>query len=482
MGVLLGFVTTGLLFPHWLSLEENGVVKLLAANTAIFAQLANLGFASVTTRMFAYFRDKKSGHHGFLRIGIIVSLAGFVLSLALYLLLRNWLLVSKGGDDSQMLARYIDMVIPMILVTAFFHLFDNYYKVLYNAVKGTLYKEVYQRIFILAGILLFYFDVINFTGFVIAYALAFAVPSFLFLYSLARDGEFMLRSDPAFLTRDMKRSLFSVGFFGIVAGFSNIAILNIDSIMVNRYLGLSETGIYGITFFFGTLVIIPSRMVKKISSAFLADAWKEGDMKLVESIYRKTSINQLILGALILIGIWGNIDNVFKILPDSFAAGRYVILIIALTNLIEMGAGVSANVIAVSPKYRYMTYFMIALLVFIVLTNMVFIPLLGLSGAALASLLSYMLYVLMKYLLLKLKYKMEPFGINHLKVIAIAVVTYFIQMLIPVFQHYIIDIAVRSSAMIAIYTLLCYQFRVSEEYMANAGKIMAFVQNKTRKK
>jgi O-antigen/teichoic acid export membrane protein len=476
-GVLLGFITTGLLLPNWFTLEENGIIKLLVANTAIFSQLANLGFASVTARMFTYFRDRPSSHHGFLLIGIVVSAIGFLLSLLVYFLLKDWLLLGKESIDSLILSRYIDWVIPMILATTFFHLFDSYYKVLYNAVKGTLYKEVYQRIFILAVIILYFFDFIDFPGFIKIYVLAYVLPTVLLIISLARDKEFSFKYDASFLSKSMTRSLYSVGGFGIVVGFSNIAILNIDSIMINRYLGLSETGIYGITFFFGTLVIIPSRMVKKISGALLADAWKIGDMKLIYDIYKKSSINQFMIGALILIGIWGNIENVFQILPEKFEAGRYVILLIALSNLVEMGAGVSGVIISMSPNYRYMSYFMIILLVLIILSNILFIPWLGLIGAALASLLSYTVFLFLRFIYLWRKYEMQPFQFNHLKVLMITVITYLIQLLIPQLQNFIIDIAVRSMAMIMIYVALSIIFKVSDELIANSKKSIDFLRN-----
>ncbi len=469
MGVLLGFVTTGLLLPNWFSLEENGVIKLLVANTAIFAQLANLGFASITTRMFTYFRDRNSAHHGFLLIGIGVSVVGFLIALIVFYLLKDWLLLGRDEAGNQMLSQYIDLAVPMILAVTFFHLFDNYYKVLYNAVKGTLYKEVYQRFFILTAIVLFFFDVVDFNGFIWLYIIAYCLPTLMLMFSLILDGEFAVKSDPAFLTKDMTRSLYSVGFFGIMVGFSNIAILNIDSIMVNHYLGLSETGIYGITFFFGTLVIIPSRMVKKITSALLADAWKDNNLKLVQEIYTKTSINQFIIGALILIGIWGNIDNVFHILPEEFKAGRYVILLIGLSNLIEMGAGVSGTIISVSPHYRYMSHFMIILLILIVLSNMLFIPLFGLNGAAFASVFSYTIFILLRFFFLKKKYNMQPFNIKHIKVMVIALVTFGLQLLIPALQHFVLDIAVRSLAITVVYGLLCIQFKASDELMANVA-------------
>lgn len=181
------------------------------------------------------------------------------------------------------------------------------------------------------------------------------------------------------------------------------------------------------------------------------------------------------LGALILIGIWGNIENVFQILPEKFEAGRYVILLIALSNLLEMGAGVSGTIISVSPHYRYMSHFMIVLLLLIIVTNMIFIPLFGLNGAAFASLVSYIIFVLLRFVFLLRKYGMQPFSSNHFKIIAIALTTYGLQLLIPQLHYFVLDIFVRSAAMTIIYLMLSIQFRVSEELMANVIRLKSYM-------
>jgi len=475
LGVLIGFLTTGLLLPNLLSLSENGIIKLLVANAALFGQLGTLGFTGVTTRMFTYFRDKQQSHHGFMRIGVLVSLAGFALSVIIFYLIRNWVLLGKDEAEAVMIAQYIDFVIPMILANIFFNLFDNFYKVLFDAVKGALYREVYQRIFTLAAILWYYYGNISFNWFIWLYVAGYALPSLMLMFSLIKDNEFSLKADPGFLTPGLRKSLVSVGFFSIVVGFSNIAILNIDSVMVNNYVGLSETGIYGITFFFGTLVIVPSRIIQKISSAFLADSWKEGNTKQIRDIYYKTSINQFILGALIVIGIWGNIDNIFKILPAEYEAGKYVILLISLTNLLEMAGGASAVIISVSPKYIALSIMMVVLLVLIVVSNMIFIPLWGISGAAFASLISYFVYVLMRFWYLYYHYRLQPFQVNHLKVIVIAISSWLLQLLIPAFNNFIIDILIRSTAMVIVYTGLSVALRVSEEVEANSKLIIRYL-------
>ncbi len=482
LGVLLGFVTTGILFPQLFSTAENGVIKLLVANAALFGQLGTLGFSGVITRMFTYFRDKKTNHHGFMRIGILVSTGGFVFTALVFYLLKDWILIGKDIADGEMIGNFVGFVIPMILATVFFHLFDNYYKVLFNAVKGSLYREVYQRVFTLALIVVYYYSAMNFWYFILLYVAGYGLPTLMLLVSLMRDGEFSLKKDQGFVSPGLRREIIHVSFYNIIIGFSNIAILNIDSIMINRLVGLNETGIYSIAFFFGTLVVIPSRILMKISGAFLADAWKDDDLGQIKSIYYKTSINQFIIGCLILVGLWGNIDNVYNILPPEFEPGRYVILLIGLTNLVEMLGGASATIISVSPRYKVLSYMLIVLLVFIVVTNLWLIPLMGINGAALASLLSYTVYVLLRYLYLYRSYKLQPLSFNHIKVIIIALITYGLQSLIPVFEHFILDIAIRSLAMIILYSSLAYIWRTSDELVSVASLIISKLRGITHKK
>lgn len=81
LGVILGFAISGLLLPRILTTGENGLLKLLIAWSALFAQFGTLGFAHATGRLFSVFRDEKSNHHGFFALSAIVSLAGFAASM-----------------------------------------------------------------------------------------------------------------------------------------------------------------------------------------------------------------------------------------------------------------------------------------------------------------------------------------------------------------------------------------------------------------
>ena len=58
-GVIIGFVTAGILLPRLLTEEQNGVLDVLNAWALIFATLATLGINNVSNRLFPWFRNEK---------------------------------------------------------------------------------------------------------------------------------------------------------------------------------------------------------------------------------------------------------------------------------------------------------------------------------------------------------------------------------------------------------------------------------------
>ncbi len=292
LGVVVGFFTAGLLFPQILGTEEIGLVNLLVSFSVLFAQFGSLGFSSVIDRLFPYFRNLKKGHNGFLAIALLVSTAGFIFTFAGFELIKP-AIIRNNIHDSTLLAEYVNYIIPLIFFTLFFNLFDSYNKAIYDAVLGTFLKEFVQRIFILISLLFYYFQWIDIRLFIQLYIVSLSLPTLILVLILLLRKEFQLfLPDRKIFDRKMIREMSKLCFFGILSGLGSLAIIHVDKILVNKFLGLSSTGIYATNYFFATLVIIPSQSLLKISTTIVADSWKIADLKNIFTIYRKSTINQ----------------------------------------------------------------------------------------------------------------------------------------------------------------------------------------------
>lgn len=477
IGVLLGFITTGLLMPRIFVTEEIGLLRVLISYASVLSTLAVLGFSVVSVKMFPFFRDEKSKHHGFFGLALLVGLIGFVLASLIYLGFHD-LIVEQGAEKSPLFSQFYYWVIPLTFFLMLYIIIDTYFRVLYQAVIGIIYREIFQRFLVLIVFTLFLLGYLSFRTNVYLYILAYSLPSVFMLGILLNKGDYRLIPDFKFLKKPLLKKIGHVGLFGIFSSFSGILVINTDILMLSHLEGLAQTGIYTITFFFGALVLVPSRSMTKISSVIIADAFKRRDLKEVNSIYKKSSINLGIIGMLILIGLWGNMENIFLIIGEDFRAGEWVIIIIGFANLLDMLLGVSNQIFVNSKYYTTSAYLSFSFMVLLVISNVILIPIYGILGAAIASLISKFAFNLFKYVFLWRNLNFQPFSWKTLLLIVLSLFTLGINHFIPTFSNYIFDIIIRSSLISVIFGIGVLLLKLSDDVNAWAEKIGGIVWTK----
>ena len=162
------------------------------------------------------------------------------------------------------------------------------------------------------------------------------IPVFPVVFALIKRGELYLKPDFNFLNRPLVREIVIVAGFGMLNGLSGVVTTNVDKLLINRFLSLEYVGIFSVCALFAMVIDIPSRATAKISTGIIAEAWKKNNTVKIRDIYKMASINQSILGLLIYAGIIVNYNNIFQILPETYATGKWVIVIYALGVLIRV--------------------------------------------------------------------------------------------------------------------------------------------------
>ncbi|HOY38145.1 MAG: polysaccharide biosynthesis C-terminal domain-containing protein [Bacteroidales bacterium] len=443
IGTLLGFINVGLMMPLIFSKEQIGLTNLLVSVSAIIAQLGTLGFSNSIIKLFPFFRDKEHSHHGFVKVMTLVSILGFALTFVLFLFLKPYL-IESNIEKSPLFIDYIWYLPPMILITIFYLIYDSYCIVLFNASIGIFYKEFLMRILITAGIVLYYFSVFDFAGFVLFYFLAYSVPTIGLLAYLRLKGEYNLKTDKGYITKPMRNELIWVSFYGLIIGFSGIAVMNIDIYMVNHYCGLAGAGVYSTMFYFGTIILIAGRSLKRIASPLISEAFKKNDTALIGEIYTKSTLTQFIISIYLFLLIWSNIDSAFEIIPRYYSEGKMVVFYIGILQVLTMLSGASYEIIQYSKYYRLYAYLLLVFIAMVIASNMFFIPRMGLTGAALASMSSFIVFAVIRFFFIKSKLGLQPYNLRHLYALIIGLVVFIILHFIPDAPNFIIDIIIKA--------------------------------------
>jgi O-antigen/teichoic acid export membrane protein len=259
--------------------------------------------------------------------------------------------------------------------------------------------------------------------------------------------------------------LLTFGSLSVLTAVGAGIVNNIDVIMLSSMKTLTDTGIYKIAFFIGAVIDMPLRSVGQISSPIIARAWHARDLDTIKTIYSKSSLNLMLIGSFVFILIWANVGNIYSIIPNGhlFSEGIYVILFIGIGKLFNMSLGSNGEIIGNS-KYYYVNFIsLLFLAVITIITNLIFIPKWGIAGAAFASALSIVIFNVIKFLFIFMKFRMQPFSFNTIKGIGIILFTLLIGYYMPLFNNPFLDLIARGILICVIFLPLTYFLHVSED-------------------
>jgi O-antigen/teichoic acid export membrane protein len=180
-------------------------------------------------------------------------------------------------------------------------------------------------------------------------------------------------------------------------------------------------------------------------------------------LYKKSALNLQVIGGLVMLGIFLNINQLYKLIPNDYSAGVMVVFIIGLSKFYDVILG-NNNAIILNTKYYRMVLFFGLLLVFMMIVlNMLLIPPYGIEGSAWATLISVLVYNTIKLLFVVKKMKLFPFTINTLKSFAIIAVVFLLFYFWDFNFHPIMNIVLKSLLISVVYIYINFYWEVSLE-------------------
>ena len=473
LGIALGFVNSLWLYPYVLSEEQIGLSRVLINAAFLLATFASLGSANIPNRFFPYFKDRQNKHNGFLFFLLLLGFFGYLLFLALFLSLKP-LIFSIYRDSAPLLVDYYYYLIPFTAIVLFWSILEAYTIIQQMPVVPSFVREVLVRGLIGTALITLLLRWIDFHGFVNLVVLSYGVLLLVIVLYLRSQQLLFLEPNRSVFKSGHVKGMLVYGGFVLLGNASGAVIANIDGLMLSAYSGLRSTGIYTIAFFIANIVEIPRRSLSQVLIPLVTEANKNDDFAMINTLYKKSSINQLIVGGLLFIGLWCNIENVFLLIPhgEVYLQGKWVVFWIGLSKLFDMTTGINAEIIGTSKYYKYDLLFYVLLCILGVITNMIFIPIYNLTGAAFASAISIFLFNTMRFCLIAVKYKMQPFSLSTLTVILLGAGIIASSAIVPSLWHPLVDIAVRSTVIAVVFIGVVLFTRVSVDINTVAQKSM----------
>ena len=465
VGAFIGFLTTFFVLTKFLAPEIIGLTKVVYEVSAMVAGFAQLGTSASAMRFFPYFRDPSNRHNGFFFYLMLMPAVGSVVFIGLFLLFKRYV-VDFFIDKSALLLDYYDWLIPMIIFLTFWTVLETYSSILLRIVVPKFIKEIGIRVLLLAVYLLYALKVLDVTGLVIAYISVYGLAMLALFVYISRITSVSLKHNFAFIDRDLGRKILKYTLFLLLSALSGNIIWQLDLFMVSAQEGLDDAGIYTIAAYMAFAIELPARSITSISSPLAATALKEGDWQQANRLYKKVSLHQFMAGTLLFLLVWVNIDNIFDIIPhgEIYEAGKWVVFFIALSKIISMSLSFGGTLISFSRYYYWSLYFTFFLTALTITTNYYFIPLWGISGAALATLLTCIVSYTFQQWIVMWKIKGNPYSWGIAKQLLLVLALFAFNALLPRWTaNPFVDVAYRSLVIAALWLLLAYRLRISDE-------------------
>lgn len=447
-GALIGFITTFFIITRYLSPEEIGLTRVLTEAATLIGGFALLATQSSSVRYYPHFQTNDGRDGGFLKIILLIPLVGLLIFGSLYLVLKEPLIeyFSPEHNQNSLFGRYYYYVLPLMLFIMYQTLLEVYCSLKQRIAQPKAFREVLLRLLLVVCYLLYGLSIVSFDTFITLFVLSYGV---MLLFTAGYTAKLAPRGLSASITpidRELKRDFAGYTIFTVLSALGGNIIGRLDLFMVSSQMGMEYAGIYTIAFFIVAVIEMPSRSLSSMSSPFVSKAIHRNDHTEIENLFRKVSNNQLLIGSLLFLLIWINIDTVFWIIPNSetYAKGKMVVLFLGLGKLIDLSFSFGNAILRYSRFYVWTLAYTVIVTTVTILLNLYFIDQWGMTGAAISTLIAYLISYTFQQWLLWRKIRISPINSEMISIGVAFTVLLLLNYVLPDYGHPIFNSAWRS--------------------------------------
>lgn len=459
LGFGIGGINVLFLYTHFLEAEYFGLITFLLSTANMIMPLLVFGMQHTIIKFFSSYKKKAEQDNFlltalFLPLLIIVPLS--ILGVSVYDYLADLL-----SRENIIIKKYTYLIFFTSIFMGYFEVFYSWSRVHLRSVFGNFVKEVFARIcvsFLLIGV---YLGWLTNDEFVYAVVLVYFIRMLVMkIYALSI---YFPKLQWGGLPSNIKE-IISFSIYIILAGSAGTILLEIDKFMIPQLKNIAEVAYYSVGVYIASVIAIPSRAMQQIINPITAREINDDNLKEVEVLYKKSSLNLMVIGGLIFLLINTNIKELYMIIDrPEYAVGVMVVLVISISELIKLALGTNGAILTNSKYYKILFYYAIAMAVSVIVLNRIFISYMGIQGAAVATLIVVFVFSVLKIAYVYQKMNMQPFSGNTFRLLVLTGLLFAGFYFIPTMIHPLLSILVKSVFISAIFIYAVFKMNISED-------------------
>jgi len=465
-GFGIGAINAMFLYTSFLGKTHLGIVTFVLSTANIMMPLMAFGVQSTLIRFYNRYKDEAERER-FLSFMLLMPLL-LIVPICIITFFGYDILASLIIGDNPTVEPFL-WLIPIIgIFMGYFEVFYAWVKVHMKSVFGNFISEVLVRALISMMLFAVHFNFVSKEFFIYSLTAIYGLQTLaMFIYAIK-----VHRPVIQFKMPEKIREIFGYSFFIVLSGSVAVLLLDFDKAMIPAYLDISENAVYSVAIFIATVIAVPSRAMLQIIYPITAKLMSEDKMEELNDLYKKSAINLQVFGGLVMLGIFLNIKQLYLIIPGNYSGGILTVFMIGIGKFYDAILGNNNAIILNTKYYRMVLFFGLLLVLMMVVLVMIFVPMYGITGAALATLISIFVYNTIKLLFVVKKMNLYPFTANTLKSFVVLIVVFFLFYFWDFPFNPFINIVLKSVLITIIYILLNYTFKISEDINQLIDKII----------
>jgi len=464
IGVAIGYVNVLYLFPKFLEPEQIGVLRSIQDAAILFSPFAQFGLAHSLIRYYPQLVKEKQSQGGFVSLILLLAMGGFVIFLVVFKVFEGPI-INYFDDNAQVILQYIPIVLWLTFILLMSGILEAYSRSLLKTVFPNLMKEVVIRALLAVLVTLYFLGWLSFDAFILSTVIAYLAVLVAMMIYLASSKNLPINTKFSFITKEKRKELLMYSLLSFAGAAGMIIIGKIDSLMILGIMGPSSVAIYTTSFYIASVIEVPKKALSSVAMPIISQAFEKNDIKHILTMYQKTSLNQFIGGALLLIGVVINLDNIYDLMPNKeiWEAGRWVVIFVGIGKLADMLFGPSSEIVVLSKYFWFNIVLILVLAGSVIGANNLLIPIYGIDGAAIGVAIALTSFNAVKFVFIWITMGIQPFNRATLIVMVIALLTVGLNYILPVFDNLFVDLIFRSSIVTLFYGGAVLLTKVSPE-------------------
>jgi O-antigen/teichoic acid export membrane protein len=419
--------------------QQYGLTRTLIDLGGLLAAFAAMGCFALIIKFFPYYhRQTTTKKTDFLAIPFILMVLGNI-AVLVFIFLGKDLFMRKFITNAPAVLSYYYWLIPFFIGIVWYNFFEYHAWNYHLQIQTNILREVVLRIYVLVLIILKIADIINIDLFIKLFSFQYVLIALWLAIILLKKNALQIQFSISRLTKRYKKLITTYVLLSIMGLLVQALRNSIDSMVLASYLGTDSVAIFSFCLFVATLVVVPFRSIASISLPILSKAWKEKDFNEIDRLYKRSSINLLLFGLLILGIVWLCFEpciHIFNI-NKNYLKGQWPLLLIGLGFVAEMGSGINGQIIATSTKWYFEFYTNLVYGVIITFCSFLFTKYFGwqIYGPAVAGVIGLLFLNAARIIYLYNKFKLFPFSVSILKAFALFVIGLIPGLLLTIYNY-----------------------------------------------